>query len=149
MKPNKTVITDITSYYLSWFSRVIAVIITVGLYLELLSLVDFESFTFTTELAVHLFFFVLIAVYSIKIFLDFSSITKLSFSNSGIHSKKETVKWESISKLYFKVKSGLPVLFVEYKQNEKVYFLKTVLKIHKGKRSFEKIQSQLQHHQNT
>ena len=149
MDSDKTVITDKFSYYMTWFLRFIVFVFPSGLYLELLSLIDFKSFFFTAEIVVYLILFILLAIYAIKVFVDFSAITRLSISDSGIHSKNEDVKWDQIRELYWKEKSGLPFLFVEFEQNEETFILKTVLKIHEGKKRFEKIERQFLFHQNT
>ena len=113
---------------MTWFSRIIVFVFPVGLYFELISLINFETFIITPEIVVYLILFILLAIYAIKVFIDFSAITRLSISDSGIHSKNKDVKWDQINKLYLKEKSGLPFLFVEFEQNEETYILKTVFK---------------------
>ncbi|MBO6795286.1 MAG: hypothetical protein JJ895_15375 [Balneolaceae bacterium] len=92
-----------------------------------------------------------IVFYAAKIFADYSGITEPYISDYGIHSKKDNVAWESISKVYLERKLGIPILIIEFISNDEEYVLKTALAHLEGKakKTLNQVQSQWQFHQNT
>lgn len=144
MESIKTIITDIDSYFLIWLVRIIITFSTITSFLETLKVIDFNSPSLSSEFIVYFFVLILLIIYSVKIFIDYSGVTKLYFSSFGISSKNETVNWELITRLYWKEKSGIPILFIEYIQDSEEYVLKTPLKFHQGQKKYKKIRNILE-----
>jgi len=150
METKKKNITDTFGLISIWLYRGLGVFGTSFLAYIFFQLLNSSSLINTEFifLSVLLVFYIIVTV---KVFIDYSSISELSISEYGIHSNKTDVSWTSISKIYVKTKFGVPILFIEFLEDEEEYILKTVLGHleNKAEKTLNKIKGKWSIHTNT
>jgi len=151
METKKKNITDTLGFINSWLTRGLGVFTVTSLGYEFFKALNSSESIINPELIFIGILLAFIIFYAAKIFTDYSGITELYISDYGVHSKKDNVAWENISNVYLEKKLGIPILFIEFSNNDEEYVLKTALGHLEGKakKTLNQVQSQWQLHQNT